>query len=147
MALTIRVRIDGVRPALRALSKIGRDANDKIREASTEIAEGEATRIRVAGFGEGRQAAIVAGTVRVRRDRVPAVEAGGGRRIGRRRKPAGKLVFGSEFGAATLKQYRPHRGAQGYWIFPTVERDQPLIEAQWNAAVDEILGWYGAGRG
>ena len=145
--LTVTIRIEGLRESLRAMNRLGADANDIIREAAGDIAEDEAKRVRAAGHAEGRQAAIVAGTVKVRRDRVPVVQAGGGARIGRRRKQAGKLLFGSEFGATYLRQYKPHLGREGYWFFPTIEDDQPLIERQWLQAADDVLAIFGAGRG
>jgi hypothetical protein len=145
--LTVTIEIEGLREALDALGQIGKEANGKIRDKAGEIAEEEAGRVRAAGRAEGRQAAIVAGTVKVRRDRVPVVQAGGGARIGRRKKPAGKLLFGSEFGATYLRQYKPHLGREGYWFFPTITDDQPLIERQWLQAADEILALFGSSRG
>lgn len=51
---------------------------------------------------------------------VPIAWIGGNRRIGRKRKPAYKLVYGAEFGARVLRQYRPWVGARGYFFFPAI---------------------------
>lgn len=144
-ALTLTVRIDGARDYLAALNAFGRDANKVIRDKAGEIAETIARQVIVAGMVEGRQAAIVAPTTRVKRDRVPVVEVGGSKRIGRRRKPAYKLLFGSEFGGTELRQYKAHRGREGYWIFPTVERNEDRVERMWLDAADELLAELRAG--
>ncbi|MFI5561504.1 hypothetical protein ACIA2T_19675 [Amycolatopsis japonica] len=93
---------------------------------------------------ESRQAALIAPTIRAARDRVPAVQAGGMRRVGRNKKPAYKVLFGSEFGARTYKQFKPHRGAEGYWFFPLVERDAQDISAAWSKAANDIVKEFGS---
>ena len=94
----------------------------------------------------GPQDAIVARSVRARRDRVPTIQAGGGGK-------AGRLVYGSEFGMnkrsgwygarryrrSAGRQFRPHQGAQGYWFFPAVEQAEGEIGRAWNEAADEIV--------
>lgn len=141
--LTVRIKIDGVRPTLAALGTLPKDAQTEIREASAKLAGTLARSTIAAGTAEGRQAAIVAPTVKVRRDRLPVIEAGGGALIGRNRKPAFKLLFGSEFGATVLKQYKPR--AVSYWFFKTVEDQQTAIGRAWNEAADKIIDRFGRG--
>jgi hypothetical protein len=138
-SLTIRVHIDGLHQTIRALNNLPKDANAEIRAASLELSRKLAAAAIASGRREGRQAALVAGTVKPARDRVPVVVAGGTKRIGSRRKPAYKLLFGSEFGANRLRQYRPHLGKGSYWFFRTIEDQQVEIAAEWMKAADEII--------
>lgn len=148
-SLTFGLEVDGVREILDAFSRLPKDANAELREAAGAIAEQVKTRVQAAGVAEGRQAARLAGTVTVRRDRVPAVQVGGTARIFRGRKDgsgreAFRVLFGSEFGSNKGHGFRPHRGQRGYWIFPAIERDQAHIDDAWLAAVDRIVeDWAG----
>ncbi len=151
--LVVTLRIQGVRETLRVLSLLPKEASSELRKASERVADGLAGRIRSAAAGQGSQAAALARTVKARRDRVPTVQAGGTTRIGRRRAPAYRLLFASEFGmnrrsgwyanprysGSTGRQYRPHRGREGYWFFPTAEADQPRIDREWNTAADAVV--------
>ncbi|EHR62630.1 hypothetical protein [Saccharomonospora cyanea] len=158
-ALTLNLAIDNVKPTLAAFRKLPKEANNQLRERSKALAELVATRIKAAGLAEGKQAALVARTVKARRDRVPVVQAGGTKKLGRHQAPAYSLLFGSEFGmnqrtgwyaAARYQrsigyQYHPHTGRQGAWFFPTAEAQQPMINREWNAAADEILRAFAGG--
>lgn len=158
-ALTVNLAIDGVRETLAAFRSLPKDANDQLRERSRKLAEIVAERAKAAGQAEGKQAALVARTVKARRDRVPVVQAGGTRRLGRHRAPAFGLLFASEFGMdqrsgwyanqryrrSTGMQYEPHTGQEGLWFFPTVEAAQPMINREWNAAADEIMRAFAGG--
>jgi hypothetical protein len=143
--LTIRVHIDGLRETLAALRRLPKDANDELRVAATELAKELAIAAAASGRAEGRQAALVATTVKARRDRVPVIVAGGSKRLGRNRKPAYKLLFGSEFGATRYTQYKPHLGRGSYWFFRTVEDEQVEISAKWLEAADAIIRKFGEG--
>lgn len=156
-ALTVHLRIDGARETLRAFNRLPKQANDSLRTRSMELATSLAGKVKSAGVAEGRQARIVAATVAVRRDRVPIIVAGGSKRIGRHRAPAYALLFGSEFGMnkrsgwyalprfedSPARQYKPHRGRQGRWIFPTADEAQPEISAAWNRIADDIVRSFG----
>jgi len=141
--LMVTVRIDGLRETLAALRALPKDASDELRVAALEISKEVAAAAKASGIQEGRQAAIVATTVRAARDRVPVVVAGGNKKIGRRKKPAYKLLFGSEFGANRLDQYKPHLGRGSYWFFRTIEDEQAEIAARWLKAADEIIRKFG----
>lgn len=137
--LRVRVRIEGVREHLAACRKLPKEAQDLLRTRSQELAESLAVKIRAAAVSDSPQSALVAPTVKARRDRVPTIQAGGAKRVGRNRKPASKILFGSEFGATTLRQFRPHRGKSSYWFFRTVEADAPRIEREWKGMADELV--------
>jgi hypothetical protein len=141
--LTVNMRIDGLRETIAALNKLPKDASTELRAAALELSKKLATAAAESGRGEGGQAALVAKTVRAAKDRVPVVQAGGTRKLGRNREPAYKLLFGSEFGANRYPQYRPHLGRGSYWFFRTIEDEQVTIAAEWLEAADAIIEKFG----
>lgn len=156
-SLTIRINVDGVRQTLAAFREMPKEASASLRERSKELADTIADRVKAAGQAEGRQAAKLARTVRAMKDRVPTVQVGGTRKLGRQGEPAWGMLFGSEFGMDARSgwyadprydgepsgQFKPHRGRQGYWIFPTVERSEGEISEAWNRVADDILREFG----
>lgn len=146
------ITIEGLKPALAALTRMGKEASGKARDASLKIAAKEAPRIAAAGRGSSRQSALVAGSVKARRDRVPAIAAGGAGKLspasgGHPR--AGDVFFGAEFGGRarkTTQQFRPHAGHQGYWFWPTLRQDTDSMFQEWARALDEIAAEWERGR-
>ena len=58
-----------------------------------------------------------------------------------------QLWGGYEFGSNKFKQFpkwsgREGRGSRGWFIYPTLKRNQPQIIAQWEAAFDKIVRKY-----
>jgi hypothetical protein len=111
-----------VLPLLEALRgvdvELRRNTNRRLRQAAGDASRGLVPILRGAGAAATTpQAALVARTVRVRSDRLPAVQLGGSRRVGRRGTPAGRLVWGSEGGGRNFAA--PSGGS--YWIAPTVD--------------------------
>lgn len=141
--LSVTVRVEGGWQTVAAFRRLPHDADQALRDASARIAFALAGRIQAAARSEGRQAALLAGTVRVRRDRLPTVVAGGSARVGSRGTPAWHLLFGSEFGSDTYRQFRP--SADSYWFFRTVSAEQDLMGRQWREAADEVLDAFTAG--
>jgi hypothetical protein len=143
--LIIKIRISGVRETLRKFRELPKTASDDIRDASWSMAGFVALKARATGFSQGPQTALPAGTIKAVRDRVPAVVMGGTSRVGRNKVPVYKVMFGAEFGATYLKQFRPHLGRQGYFFFPTVEAEAGAISAAWGAAADDIVRKFSEG--
>jgi hypothetical protein len=141
--LTVTVRVDGARETLAALRRLPRQADQELRDASMRIAQLLASRIQAAARGDSRQSALIAPTVRIRRELLPTVVAGGAVRVGRRRKPAYKILFGSEFGSNRLPQFRPHLGRGSYWFFRTVEDNETAMGRQWRQAADAVVRSFG----
>ena len=137
--LTINVHITGATETLAAFRRLPRDASDALRTRSLELAQALATKVAAAAESDSAQSALMAPTVKARRDRIPTIEAGGAGRVASSRVPAYKILFGSEFGARTLPQYRPHVGRGSYWMFKTVEDNEAQIAATWLKAADDIV--------
>jgi len=149
-SLVITLRLEGAREVLAAFRAMPKDASTELRAASLRLAQSLAVKVAAAGRAEGRQAALLAKTVKAKRDRVPVIEVGGTRRLGSNKKPAFKLLFGSEFGASQtgrygLRQFKPHLGRGSYWIFKTVGDNQAEISREWNEAADEVVRKFGDG--
>lgn len=58
------------------------------------------------------------------------------------------LWGGSEFGSNKFKQFpvwsgREGRGSKGWFIYPTLRREQPYVVAEWTKAFDGILKEWG----
>lgn len=156
MGISVSVRIEGGRETLRAFSKLGKEASKALRDANKEISRDLAEKIRAAAEASDDQSAAVAPSIRARSDRVPSVQAGGGRRATHQRRRsrgqdytrASDLIYGANFGATFLHQFRPHNGGAGqddYWFFRTVEANQPRITAVWVETADRLLSEWGTG--
>lgn len=138
-SLTVKVRITGVRDTLKAFGKLPKDASTELRTGTLALTQLLASKVEAAGRSDSPQSALVAGTVKARKDRVPVIVAGGAKKVGSRRTPAHKILFGSEFGSNNLKQYRTHLGQGSYWFFRTVEAHQDEIDKAWNKIAGDIV--------
>ena len=109
-------------PLLKALSSVDaelrRNSNRRLRQAAATCARDLVGELRSSAAASATpQAVLVARTARVKSDRVPLVQIGGTRKVGRRKTPAGRLVWGSEHGGPTFGA-----AAGGtYWIDPAVK--------------------------
>lgn len=149
----VTIEASGVYETLKAFNRLPKSASDSLRARSMELAEQLAGTVRSAGMREGRQARIVATTVKARRDRLPQIQAGGTKRVGSTRPVAAyKVLLGSEFGGnrrtgwyarprfahSVGRQFRPHLGRGSYWFYETVYSQQHAIFAKWLQAADDI---------
>jgi hypothetical protein len=60
------------------------------------------------------------------------------------------ILAGVEFGSAKSPQFRPRsprlgNGNTGYWIYPTLRKNQPEIIKRWEEAFEDILKEFGNG--
>jgi hypothetical protein len=140
-ALTMSVSVYGVRETVAAFDRLPRDAREEIVEANYQIASSLVPRLRFSAATLGHQGTLLGPTVTALRDRrVPVVSAGGTAPVGRKRKPAYKLLFGFEFGSDRYRQFRRHLGGGGsYWLFKTVFENQNEMMRRWLKAADRII--------
>jgi hypothetical protein len=162
--------IEGVNATLRAYNKLGKDARNATKTEVFKVAELVAKRTAAAGRARGGRDALLAGTAKVRRDRIPIVEYGGKGRAGVSGGATfNQLVYGMEFGsigmgarATDRPSGRPSNqtpgwrfpvrtarkgrtGNVGYWIFPTASQMGPEIAELWLNALDKIAREWGDG--
>ena len=140
--------VKGLNGALRSLPK---EATDELRTASGEIAQFVVEDAQAGAMHVGGVARLVAPSIKVGRDRVPAVKMGGSTRLPvtstRRsrkgsRQTVGDIWAGSEFGGgarATTHQFKPHRGKVGYFLWPAVRQDSDRIQRTYSEALDDAL--------
>lgn len=145
--VTFNLHVEGAGEVLAALRDLPAEASDRLREAAGQIAGKLLPDIRSAARADrSPQAALAASTVKVRRDRLPVIGVGGSKRLGKRRAPAWKLLFGSEFGSNRHRQFhKRHRGTTGSWFFGSVEREAETITQEWADAVQGIVDDFGGG--
>lgn len=128
----LTVEVDGLAPALKAFSAYGKEAQGELRDAAQREVNKIAPILVSAMRADSKQSAMVAQTIKAKRDRVPVIKAAGATRVGgrkgARRPSAGDVFFGAEFGGQgrrTTQQFRPHRGTEGYAFYPTLRRHIP----------------------
>lgn len=130
------VRVSGLVEARAAFQRAPEVAARELRDGGNELVRGLATDAQRAARGHSRQAGLLARTVDVTRGFTPTVTAGGNTRVGSNRVPAFKVLYGSEFGARRLRQFRPARPS-GYWFFPTIQQS-PRIDATVDDVADAV---------
>lgn len=142
MGIVVRVTVEGGRQMLAAFRDLPKEASNALRDANQEISEHLAAAIRRAAQGSSPQSALMVPGIKAKRDRIPYVEAGGKRRVGRNKVPMEKILFGANFGAHRLHQFRPVTKPD-YWFFTTVEQQMPEVERRWIAAAESVLDQWG----
>jgi hypothetical protein len=170
---TIRIAPDSsqLKGVYKAFKTLSDEANKQLKDDVAEISKWTAGEIKAAAAMAPympKQAARVAETVKFNRDRVPNVTIGGSKKNFSGGAKAVQVLFGSEFGAEPYlarrvngsnrgantfgkyggKRFPPRspdfkNGSEGYWIYPTLRREQSTITARWRAAVDRVLGNWG----
>ena len=134
---------------LRRLNKLPKTAQQEVREIAKSIAADEAERIRAKASASSKQAAAISQFIVARRDRVPSIQAGGkaqARVAGGATR--GEVFFGAEFGGQkrkTTMQFRPHKGKEGYFFYPTLREDADRMVERWLGAIKAIEREWGQG--
>lgn len=144
--MRVKVRIEGVKEIVAAFKRMPEVAQRQLERASRDLADELVVKVRMAGAASSGQSALAALTVKsATTGKVPVITAGGSMRVGRNLKPAHKILFGAEFGAHTLKQFRPYTGSDGYWFFRTIRDNERSISEAYNRAADAIVEAWGHG--
>lgn len=153
--LSLRIHIAGLQTTLNAFKFLPKDATAELRAKTKELSEEMAHVARsAASRDEAPQTRLLIPTIKAVRDRLPAVQVGGTRRVGRHQVAAYNVLFGSEFGMSSrsgwyakrrykssdgLQYHREHNGNTGYWFFPTVEAEEARIARAWREVADSII--------
>lgn len=152
----VTVEVDGLTETVRAFGKYGRDCQAEIRDAAQREVDRIAPAMVSAMAGDGGPSALVATSIRSKRDRYPVIAAGGAKRTtsskkAKARPSAGELFFGAEFGGRgrpTTQQFRPWKGTTGYAFYPTLRsRTSDLIDGYKRALEDLAHRWAGRTNG
>jgi hypothetical protein len=144
--------VEGLKEVLRALQRMDKEAQVAVRDEVQKISNmlaGEITSV----MSRSRDSRVrhVGRTVRGTRERTPVIKIGKATRLpvsrGGTGPRASDLMFGIEFGAnqAGRNGFRfPERtpklgqGNEGYWIYPTIRKQQPRVVDLWAKALDKV---------
>jgi hypothetical protein len=134
------LQIVGLNELLKALNKIDKDLQNNVRDASQQIAYDMAKAAQAeAGTAQAR---MVAGALKVKRDRVPTVRMPSTGISGKKGVKYTDVFYGSEFGGQgrpSTMQFEPHRGRRGYWLYPSARRNSQRNFKTWWEAVDKAM--------
>lgn len=146
-SFTVAVQVNGMRETLAAVRAVGKNAENALRDRAVELGKKLGASITAAAKRDkSPQARLVVTTLKVKRDRLPVLEVGGTKRLGRNKAPAWALMYGAEFGSGQYKQFhKRHTGKTGSWFFGTVEREQAEIVAAWEEAAADVVREFGEG--
>jgi hypothetical protein len=140
------LKVEGLNAALRTFRKLPRECSDSLRDASMKIADKVANDAR--GRAGSRLQRMAAESVAVKRDRIPAIKSGGGKRHGRNRRGTyGAVFFGAEFGGGarpSTRQFPAHRGTKGYFLWPAVRDNSKYIAQAYGDALVVAMDRAGA---
>lgn len=128
--------IKGMRQLLRVLSKLPKDLQAEVRDASQAIADDLVNQSKNAAHTPLQQK--VAGALKAKRDRVPVVKAGG--KVDG--TPVKDIFYGAEFGGGkrpTTRQFPTHKGREGYFLYPTARARGREYSEKWAEAVDKAF--------
>jgi hypothetical protein len=147
--VNVNIKIDNLKETSAALKRLPEDLQSNVIDASWDISQKLAKAIRTAARANGPQTALLAGTVATGEAIAPVVTVGGSQPLptkGKRKKrfTAYQDVFGAEFGASFLPQFKP-RNKGGYFIYPTVDAMAGEINEQWTKAADKAILDYAEG--
>ena len=144
MAGKLNITIDesGLIPLMRGVGKLEADLKDRtngrLRDAAGVASTQLVSSLRAAASSsQTPQAALVAQSIKVRRDRLVSVAIGGRQRVGSRGTSAGAILWGSEHGG---RNFDAAIGGS-YWIAPAVDKFRTgAAERLYLEAVGKILG-------
>jgi hypothetical protein len=146
----VQVQVEGLNETLRAFNKYGKDANRELRQAAGQHVDRIVEMLNTAAANAGKGAALSAGSVKRKSDRVPALTAGGSRKVrsSTGKVTAGDVFFGFEFGGGarpTTQQFPPWLGRTGYWFWPLLRREMPALRRAYLQTLDELAAKWAAG--
>lgn len=122
------IDVDGLEETLKAFQTLERDfarpeANVKLRDAAGKCADGaKGELVRSASSSGVPVAPRVARSIRVVRDRMPAISIGGPMPVGAGGGRASDILWGSEHGPSGEVNHFAVPPGSGYWIKPAIDR-------------------------
>ena len=128
--------VDGLNDVLRAFRKLPKEASQELRKASGNIAERYMVPAwKDAAYFAGPWNQVLMDSVKVRRDRVPAVSIGGNKKVLSGGGTATMVRYPSSSGEAR-QSWAPFE--QTDWLKAT-KNYKPAAIREWGAAVDAIV--------
>ena len=140
MAL-VEAYVEGLNDVLRAFKALPKEASAELRSSSMVIAERHMAPAwrNAALYYAGPWGEVIADSVKVKRDRVPAVQIGGNRKVLSGGGTATMVRWPSDTGQGR-ESFAPFETTN--WI-SNVRAYQPDALREWGAAVDRIVNKWG----
>ncbi len=142
----VEAYVEGLNEVLRAFKALPKEASAELRQSSMEIADRHMAPAwrNAALYYAGPWGEVIANSVKVKRDRVPAVQIGGNRKVLSGGGTATMVRAPSDLGQSG-KWYKKEEGERSFapfeqtnWI-SNVRGYQPAALREWGAAVDRIV--------
>jgi hypothetical protein len=142
----VEAYVEGLNEVLRAFKALPKEASAELRQSSMEIADRHMAPAwrNAALYYAGPWGEVIANSVKVKRDRVPAVQIGGNRKVLSGGGTATMVRAPSDLGQSG-KWYKKEESERSFapfeqtnWI-SNVRGYQPAALREWGAAVDRIL--------
>lgn len=130
-------KVDGLAETERLLDRFPSMIENALEDAAPEILADEVPRIQARAGRAGRQARLAARSVRPGPDGIVAAAGGG--------VPAA-IFYGAEFGGGgrpSTRQFPPHRGTRGYFLFPQLRDDEDRMVERFAEALDPVADRWG----
>lgn len=137
MAKQFDTYVEGLNEVLRAFRALPKEASNELRTASVTIANQHMVPAwkNAALYGAGPWGEEIANSVRARRDRVPAVQIGGNRKVFSGGATSTMVRYPSSSGEAR-ESFAPFERTE--WL-SHVRAYQPAALREWGQAVDRIV--------
>lgn len=155
MSINMGLSAPGWTGTINAVRALPREIKTEVSRRGRRLAEPLAREIRAEAASQGSHAAGVAPTVKAgMKAGIPSVKAGG--------KP---YTMGAEFGGRIRRtthyqthrttrtryivvqrrstmQFRPHRGQEGYFFWPTIRDRSDVVLKPWRELVDDVIAGF-----
>jgi len=137
----VEAYIEGLNDVLRAFRALPKEASAELRTSSARIASQHMVPAwqNAALYNAGPWGQVIADSVRVKRDRLPAVQIGGNRKAFSGGASATMVRYPSSSGEGK-ESFAPFEATD--WI-GKVRAYQPAALREWGAAVDRIVAKWG----
>lgn len=128
------VQVEGLAELSRALKKLegGKELSRELREANKDAA----TYVKDKASGRGRSLGSTAAMI------APMLKASAGAQSAGVSLGSHPAAAGAEFGGRgrpTTQQFQPHRGRDGYFVYPTIRDSAEEIVKPYEEAIDRLI--------
>ncbi|HUF98856.1 MAG TPA: hypothetical protein VMM60_12075 [Ilumatobacter sp.] len=125
------INVEGLAELRKALKELDAGFPKELRKANKSVADFVASDAKSAAYSIGSTAAHVAPSIKASAGQLSAGVA-----------LSGEAAAGAEFGGRgrpTTQQFQPHRGTQGYFVYPTIRRNMDRIETEYDTAIADLI--------
>lgn len=142
MAKAFDSYIEGLNEVLRAFRQLPKEASAELRQSSQRIADRHMVPAwqNAALYGAGPWGEVIANSVRAKRDRIPAVQIGGNRKVLSGGGTATMVRYPSSSGQAR-ESFAPFE--QTDWLSRVRAYQAPALQ-EWAQSVDRIVAKWSA---